>query len=48
MFVSTPSILNSQSARYARFTTSAKSEDGEWAMSFARRESKRGLVVYPT
>ena len=47
MFVATPSMRNSHSARYARCTTSVKLSDDECAMTFASSESKLGEVRYP-
>ena len=44
MFVSTPSIRNSLSARAARVTASSKRGVGEWLITFASSESNAALV----
>ena len=44
MFVSTPPISNSASARAVRRTASGK-PDVEWPITFALSESQFGLVV---
>ena len=45
MFVSTPSIWNSPSARSDRFTVAPKSGDGDEAMTLPSSESKLGFVA---
>ena len=45
MFVSTPSIWNSSSARSDRFTAAPKSGEGEAAITLPSSESKLGLVA---
>ena len=48
MFVCTPSIRNSLSARVARVTASSKRGVGECEITFASSESNATLVSYPT
>ena len=43
MFVEGPPMRNSSRAREARLTLAAKSSEGEWAITFASRESNAGF-----